>query len=229
MKRFYKKVAVAETDGGYAVELDGRTVKTPAKAVLTLPTEALARAVADEWDAQTETIDPDAMPLTRMANTAIDRLGRDTAPAVDEIAGFASADLLCYWAAEPRDLVERQAQAWTPILRWAEDRFGAKLKVVEGIMHEDQPEDAVAALKAAVADHAPYALAALHTLTTISGSLVLALAVAEGRVSAADAFTLSRVDEAFQEERWGIDEEAKARRDRLALEMSSAGRFLACL
>ncbi len=229
MKRFYKIVSVRQAGGGFQVELDGRGVKTPAKAALVLPTEALARAVAEEWDDQAETIKPDDMPLTRMANTAIDRISLNAEPVIDEIAGFAAADHLCYWAAEPRDLVERQAQAWMPLLSWVEERYGAKLVVVEGIMHKDQPEDAVAALRAAVAERDVFALAALHTVTTISGSLVLALAVADDRISAEDAFSLSQIDEAYQAERWGTDAEAEARRNRLAAEMSTAGRLFTLL
>ncbi|RMF12569.1 MAG: ATPase [Alphaproteobacteria bacterium] len=229
MKRFYKNVTVAARDGGFAVELDGRAVRTPAKTLLLLPTQALASALAEEWDRQGETVLPAEMPMTRMANTAIDRIGRNTGPVIDEISGYARADHLCYWAEHPRELVERQAQAWLPHLRWVEQRFGAKLQVVEGVMHQDQPEEVLSALHAAVAAFNAFELAALHTLTTITGSLVLALAVADGRLSAEDAFTVSQIDETFQIERWGVDAEAEARRKRLAGEMAAAGRFLICL
>lgn len=226
MKRFYKTVAAVPADGGFAVQLDGRTVKTPGRAALVLPSEGLAAAIAGEWDAQSETLVIDAMPLTRLANTAIDRVAANPGFVTDELAGFAASDLLCYWAEEPAELQERQARAWMPVLRWAEERHGAALVVAHGIIHREQPGQALRALKAAVQALDPFALSALHTLATGSGSLLLGLAVVDGQIGADEAFTLSQIDEAFQTERWGEDEEAQSRRAALAGEMIAAGRFL---
>lgn len=229
MKRIYKTATFSQDMAGYTILLDGRQVKTPQKAVLTLPTEPLAKAIADEWAGQVETIIPDRMPLTRFANTALDRVVPTPDPVIAEITSFGETDQVCYRAEYPRELVELQDRNWRPLLEWIEGRYGVALRVGTGIIHQPQPEDALIALRDAVAAHDPFALPALHTLTTISGSLVLGLAVSEGRIDARTAFDLGQLDETFQAELWGLDAEAEARRDRLRTEMEAAGKFLSFL
>lgn len=226
-KRFWKEAAVVQAPGGWQVQLDSRPVKTPAKAPLVLPTEALAQAVADEWRAQGAEIVPASMPLTKMANTAIDGVAHRHAEVVAHIAEWGGSDLLCYRAEAPVVLVARQAAGWDPWLDWAEQAFGARLVVTGGIMPVAQPADAVAALRAAVAGFDAFRLAALHDLVTIPGSLVLGLAVAHGRLTADQAFDLSRIDDDWQAEQWGVDEEAAESAARKRADIGHAGRFLA--
>jgi chaperone required for assembly of F1-ATPase len=225
MKRFYKEASIAEGEGGFAILLDGRRVKTPMHAALVLPTAALAEAVAEEWRAQGGQIVPHAMPLTKLANTAIDRVAGHEAAIVDQVMAYAN-DLLCYRAAAPADLAARQATEWDPLLAWAAERFGAKLTTQTGITHFQQPPEAVAALRRPVEAQNPFTLAALHNAATILGSLVLALAVAEGRLAAGEAFALSQLDERYQAERWGEDHEAVQRAQALAAELAAAERFI---
>jgi chaperone required for assembly of F1-ATPase len=225
-KRFYKAVSVAQEDGGHAVLLDGRAVKSPAKAPLLLPTAVLADAVAAEWDAQTDRIDANAMPMMSFAATTIDRVTPNRAHVIAEIAGFGRSDLLCYRAETPLTLVERQAQDWGEMLAWAEERLGAQLVVTEGLMPVDQPHAAVSRLHAHVEAHSDWELTPLHTVTTISGSLVIGLAVTQGRLDSARAFEIGELDETFQSELWGIDREAEDRRRRRRAELEAAERFL---
>lgn len=227
MKRFYKDAATRADGGGFQVLLDGRGVKTPAGAALVLPTAALAEAIAGEWRAQSDVIVPHAMPLLRLANTAIDGIAPDPAATLAAIARFGDDDLLCYRAAEPVVLARRQAEGWDPLLAWAGETLGARLTVTDGAVHVAQPEQALAALAAALAGHDAFALAGLHVVASISGSLVLALAAAAGRIDAARAFALSRIDEDFQAERWGRDGEAQARADHLAAEVGHACALIA--
>jgi len=207
-RRFWKEATVAEAEGGYDVLLDGRPVRTPGKAPLRLPTRGLALKVADEWNAQGEHLDPRSMPATRAANTAIDRLGQEREAVADMLAAYADADLLCYRADTPEELVARQAQVWDPLLDWAAERHGARLEPRRGVMHAPQDPQALARLAAPVHALPVFELGAFHDLVTISGSLVLALAVAEGRLDAETGWQLSRIDETWQEELWGRDEEA---------------------
>ena len=207
-KRFWKEAAVVETEGGYGISLDGRAVKTPAKAPLVVPTRAMAEAIAAEWDAQDGLIKPETMPWTRSANSAIDKLSIQRQAVIDMLAEYGGSDLLCYRVDQPEELVSRQNKGWDPILLWAEETFGAKLKTTAGLMPIAQDEAAVAALKAPIQELSNFELAAFHDLVAISGSLVLALAVIKGRLTSAEAFALSRMDETFQIEQWGKDEEA---------------------
>jgi chaperone required for assembly of F1-ATPase len=230
MKRFYKAAsAEAEADGGATVRLDGRPVRTPGKAALVLPTLALARAVAAEWDAQAEKVVPDTMPLMSLAATAIDRVipNRDVVAA--EAAGFAGTDLLCYRAESPLELAQREADVWDPVLDWARDRFDVRFEVARGLMPVDQPLETVPRFRAAVATRDPFELTALHVMTTAYGSLILALSVVEGAMSAERALEISRVDETYQSELWGVEEEAEKRHQRLYREVLAAERFLALL
>lgn len=230
MNRFYEEVsASASADGGYTVLLDGRAVKTPKRAMLSLPNAALADAIAAEWRAQGETIDPQAMPLTRMAFAVHDVVTPEREAVAEEVLKYADTDLLCYRAEDPPQLVARQARTWDPLLDWAAETYGARLKVGSGIRHVSQPPKAIAALQQAVARYDEFELAALHTATTITGSLILALALAEEEVNAEEAFAAATLDETFQGEKWGHDAEAEKRRQRLLSELTAAERFLRLL
>ncbi|MCK0142597.1 ATP12 family protein [Aliiroseovarius sp. F20344] len=208
-KRFWKETSVSETDGGYQVLLDGRAVKTPAKSSLVVPTKALAEAMAAEWDAQDEAIDPNTMPVTRMANSAIDKVSVQHAAVADMLAAYGDSDLLCYRATDPRELVTRQADKWDPILDWAVDSLGVRLKSVSGIMHEAQDAHSLRKMSDLVHALSPFELTAFHDLVSISGSLILAFSVTHQYLDAGAALELSRLDELWQEELWGKDEEAQ--------------------
>ena len=178
MKRFYKEAAVADVSGGFGVALDGKSVRTPARAILALPNAALAEAVASEWSAQGEEVESSSMLLMRLGCTAIDRVAPQREAIIDEVAGYGGADLLCYWAGHPAELQRRQAATWQPLLDWAERALGASLAVTEGVVHVTQEAPALAKLHTAVAAHDHWMLTALHTATTVTGSLVLGLALA---------------------------------------------------
>ncbi len=207
-KRFWKTATVEAAEGGFTVRLDARPVKTPAKRLLVVPTEGMAAVIAAEWDAQQGIIRPDTMPHTRGANSAIDKVTPLFDAVVDEIAGYGGSDLLCYRATDPEPLIARQAAVWDPLVDWAAQDLNAPLAVTAGIIPVAQPPAVLARLRGVVAGHSPFQLVALHDLVAISGSLVLGLAVARGRLSADDAFAVSRIDESWQIEQWGADEEA---------------------
>ncbi|HZW16778.1 MAG TPA: ATP12 family protein [Brevundimonas sp.] len=211
LKRFWKAVDVAQGEGGWSVTLDGRTPKTPAGARLTLPTEAAARLVADEWAAQGEFLDPATMPATRLASTAIDRVSQAREAVAEEIAAFAGSDLVCYLAEHPASLAEEQARAWTPWRDWAAIELGVHLEPVEGVIHRAQDPAAIARVREMALRLDDLALTGLAMVTPLLGSAVLALALQRGLLSGADAFELSRLDEAFQERQWGVDAEAADR------------------
>ncbi|MBO9379049.1 ATPase [Sphingomonas histidinilytica] len=229
MKRFYKQVSVEPVAGGHAIRLDGRPVKTPARADLALPTSALAHAVAAEWDAQTEEIDPRRMPLTGLANAAIDRIAPDPAAFAQGLAAYAETDLLCYRADGPAPLVARQAAIWDPLLDWARGRYDVHFETVAGIVHRRQPDETVQRLAAAVAAHDAFHLAALQPLVTIAGSLVIALAVVEGRIDAEKAFAAAHLDEMWQAEQWGEDALATEARENRRADFKAAARLLGLL
>ena len=209
-KRFWTEARAEPCEGGFTVRLDNRPVKTPAKVALVVPTLALAQAIAAEWDAQQGAVRPETMPVTRAANSAIDKIVPQRAEVVDIVAAYGGSDLLCYRAVGPEALVARQAAGWDPLLDWAAQAVGARLAVTRGVMHVAQDDGALARLTARVAAFTPFELAAVHDLVAISGSLVLGLAVTDGRLSAQEAWALSRIDEAWQVEQWGEDEEAAA-------------------
>jgi chaperone required for assembly of F1-ATPase len=211
----------------YQILLDGKSVRTPAKAALALPTHALAQAIAAEWESQGAHIDPETMPLTRIANSAIDGVASRRAEVAAEIVQYGASDLTCYRAEEPEPLVRRQAELWDPILAWARGGLGAEFRVVQGIMPVAQPDAARAALARALADVDIFSLAALHIITTLTGSALLALAHARGHIDADAAWAAAHVDEDFQVARWGEDAEAKARRGRRLAEMQAAAHLLA--
>lgn len=211
IKRFWTVADVSKDEGGWTVRLDGRTPKTPAGNTLTLPTEAAARLVADEWAAQGEFLIPGTMPATRLASTAIDRVSQTREPVAAEIAAYAGSDVVCYLAEHPTALIERQQAEWGPWRDWAARELGVELHTAEGIMHRPQATEALERVKALALEMDDHALTGLATAVPLLGSAVLGLAVQRGALSGAAALELSRLDEAFTEERWGVDEEAAAR------------------
>ena len=229
MKRFYRKVDTISAAAGHAVALDGRPIKTPAKLPLVLPSAALAVAIAAEWEAQEAEIRPAEMPLTRLASTAIDRVATRRPEVVRQIADYAATDLLCYRAAHPPELAARQQADWQPLVDWAALRYDAPLQIAVGVIPAGQPDASLRAFTAAVAEHDDWALAALHLATGACGSLVIALALAEGRIDAAEAFAASELDESFHIDAWGGDEEQALRRRGLFDDLAAAARFLSLL
>lgn len=224
-KRFWKEARAEECEGGFTVRLDGRAVKTPAKVALVVPTRAMAEAIAAEWDAQVGEVRPETMPVTRAANSAIDKIVPQRAEVVEIVAAYGASDLLCYRALGPEALIARQAAGWDPVLDWAAEALGARLVVTQGVIPVAQPAEAVAALTARVAGLSAFQLAAFHDLVAISGSLLLALAVIEGHLTAEEAWLLSRIDESWQVEQWGEDEEAAATEAGRRVAFDQASRF----
>jgi chaperone required for assembly of F1-ATPase len=225
-KRFYKDVAVANEGGNMAIRLDGKPVRTPGKAALALPSPALAEAVAEEWRAQGDRVDPRSMPLTRLANSAIDGVtGREQA-VIDDILGFAGSDLLCYRAAGPRGLTDAQTKHWDPVLAWAKESLDAPLVLSQGVTHVAQPAASLAKLKERLAGRDAFGLAALHVMTSLTGSALLALAVALGRLTPEEAWKAAHVDEDFQIGQWGEDAEAKTRRENRRRDFEAAARLI---
>jgi chaperone required for assembly of F1-ATPase len=230
MRRFYKEASTGPAEaGGFVVRLDGRPVMTPARRQLELPSPALADAVAAEWNAQEAKVDPRSMPLTGLANAAIDRVAPDKDAFARSLAKYGEGDLLCYRAEGPDQLVRRQAEAWDPLLIWARRRFDVDFTLVEGIIHRPQPAETVDRLARAVAARDPFPLAALSPLVTISGSLIVALALAEGAIDVEQAWAAANVDEAWQSEQWGEDALATAALEARRLEFEAARRFLELL
>ncbi|WIV51112.1 ATP12 family protein [Marivivens sp. LCG002] len=225
-KRFWKETSIAETDGGFQVLLDGRQVKTPAKTLLVVPTRALAEAIAQEWDAQEGEVDPTTMPVTRSANAALDKVAAQRDEVVAMLASYGGTDLLCYRASEPAELLERQQQAWDPLLDWLATNHHVRLAVGSGVMHVAQDAAGQETLHTAVKKFNNFEIAAFHDLVAMSGSLVIALAVAEGRVDVAEGWRLSRIDETWQEEQWGKDEEATELAEKKFKEFTTAARIL---
>ncbi len=227
MKRFYKQVAIAPVEGGFGVLLDGRPVKTPARNVLALPTEKLAAAIAAEWQGQGEEVAATSMPLLRLANSVIDGVITNREAVIDAILRFGENDLLCYRAHQPPDLVARQRQGWDPVLNWVRQHHGVQMTVAEGLTHIDQTPEALAGLRRVLETFDAFTLGGLHVVASITGSTVLALAVAEGGIFGAQAFELSRIDEIYQAEKWGEDAEAVKRTIALAHELDKAVELIA--
>ncbi|RST84327.1 ATPase [Aquibium carbonis] len=212
-KRFYEVVSVASVENGYGVHLDGRPVRTPGRGPLTVPTEAAARLVADEFGAQETEINPVRMPVTRLVNTVIEGVTLDPDAVIEDILRYAGTDLLSYRAQSPEKLVALQAQAWDPILAWARDRLGARLFLAEGVMHVEQPIEAIASIGAHLRrDPAAFRLGCLHMMTTLTGSALLALAVDADEIDAETAWGRAHVDEDWTISQWGEDAEAAAAR-----------------
>jgi chaperone required for assembly of F1-ATPase len=228
-KRFYKAATAAPLDGGFTVLLDGRGVKTPARLALVVPARALAEAMAEEWNGQKETIDPRQMWLTKLANTAIDRVRSRREPVIDEIAAFAGTDLVCYRADRPDALVERQAAHWQPLIEWAAAAFGARLKVTTGVAPIAQDAAALKSLRSVIAGADDFELAALHNAMSLTGSALIGLALLQKRLDALQAFAAAHVDEAWQAELCGEDEDEVLRLATRREELADTARFLGLL
>jgi chaperone required for assembly of F1-ATPase len=229
MKRFYKEAKIVAAGDAFGVQLDGKPLLTPGKRELRVPGRALAEAIAAEWQGQGITVKPIDLPLTRLVSTALDRVEPRRAEVVAEIAKYATTDLLCYRADEPRELIERQAQIWQPLLDWAEARFAAPLAVTQGILPVAQDPATLTAVERAIAAHDSLLLVALHVATTACGSVVLGLALLAERLSTEEAFAAAALDESFQIERWGEDAEQTQRRAALKEDIALAARFAALL
>ena len=224
-KRFYQAASVGE-GAPHPLLLDGRTVKTPAGNTLGAPPRALAQEIAAEWDAQGERVDPATMPLTRLANTVIDGVAPDPAPVAADVAQYLGSDLVCYRASTPEGLVAEQAEHWDPILEWTREAHGARFVLSEGVMFVAQPEGAIAAASGAIPSD-PWRLGAVSLITTLTGSALIALAIAAGRLSVDDAWAAAHVDEDWNMDFWGRDELAMQRRAARFADMQAAGTVLA--
>ncbi|MBC2776428.1 ATP12 family chaperone protein [Parasphingopyxis marina] len=229
MKRFYDEAKAVRTDRGWGIALDGRPVKTPARAALAVPSEQLGYGIAAEWNGQAEEIDPLSMPLTGLANAAIDRIAPDPEGFASELAVFGETDLFCYRVDSPAELAKRQYEAWDPLLDWAMRRYDIGFETTTDIVHRAQPDETVARLKAAVEAYDAFHLAPLSPLVRLSGSLIGALALVEGAFEEDAVWEATRLDEDWQEAQWGEDEEAIATRDAKRREFAAAMRFLRLL
>ncbi len=226
MRRFFKEAGIAKSESGFAVTLDGKVVRTSAGTALTLSSQALAEAIAQEWQVQGEKIDLHGMPLMRLAVAALDYVASDRDAVVASMLEYAKTDLLCYRIVEPADLAKRQAEAWQPLVDWAASRFDAPLAVTVELAATPQPTASLAALEAAISNLDDFRLTGLRGCTGICRSLILGLALTEGRIDAEAAWKLSQLDEDFQIERWGEDEEAKEQRAALRASLDAVERFL---
>jgi chaperone required for assembly of F1-ATPase len=222
-KRFYETVSVETEDGVYAIRLDGRSVRTPSRRVLVAPSRRIAEIIAAEWRGQGERIDPATMPATRLANTVIDGIADDPLPVRDDAARFAETDLLFYRADAPERLVERQRLSWDPIVAWAERLAGGRFVLGQGVMHVAQPPATLEGVRRVLSSETnPFRIAALHQMTTLTGSVLIALAVMHGHLDVDQAWVAAHVDEDWNIEQWGADEEAEARRARRFADMRAA-------
>lgn len=225
-KRFYRHAHVGEpVAAGYPLLLDDKLVKTPVRRALTAPTRPLAEQIAAEWNAQTETIDPARMPLTRLANAVIDAVADARGPVADEVAKYLGSDLLCYRAGQPEGLIERQTRTWDPILAWAREALDARFVFAQGVMHVAQPEETIAVLRAAIPSE-PWRLGAVSAITTLTGSGLLALALERGALEPDAAWAAAHVDEDWQISQWGGDDDALARRAYRRAEFDAAAMVL---
>lgn len=225
-RRFYRQVDVAPATAGWQIALDGKLLRSPAKAELILPTEQLALALRAEWDAQEDHVKPHTMPLMQLASTTIDRVILNHGKVAAETAGYAGSDLLCYRADMPEELVRRQMEIWQPLLDWGNRRFDTALRATTGIIAIEQSSDSLARFAQVVQALDPWQLTAIASLTGSTGSLILALAVLEQQLTAAEAVQAAQLDELFQAERWGDDAEAAQRRQAVAQDIADAARFL---
>lgn len=229
-KRFYSEASVVQVAEGYAVQLDGKPVRTPGKALLALPTRAAAQLVADEFAAQEETINPVSMPVLRLANTAIDGVVQDVQAVLEDVMRFSSSDLLCYRADAPEELVARQADAWDPVLDWVRSSLGARFFLAEGVMHVEQPRESISAVGLWLHQRAePFRMSAIHLMTSLTGSALLALAVEAGAIDADTAWSAAHVDEDWTIEHWGEDAEATERRKARRRDFDAAVALVAAL
>lgn len=229
MKRFYQKAESMPAVAGYGIAVDGRQVKTPAKHDLIVPNAALAAAIAAEWEAQQGEVRPATMPLTRLAGTAVDRSATRREAIVLQVANYAGTDLVCYRARHPPALAARQQAVWQPLIDWAVLRYDAPLVITSGVMPASQPPTSLRAFAAAVAEQDDFMLTALHAATAACGSLIIALALLEGRLDVAEAVAAAQLDECFQIEAWGEDAEQAERRRASAADVTAAAQFLSLL
>ncbi len=229
MKRFWETVGVVSGPEGHAIMLDGRPVRTPGRLALALPFAALAEAVADEWRAVEGDIDPRAMPLTGLANVAVERIAADPLPFAANLAAYAESDLLCYRAETPEPLVARQAAAWDPLLDWARQRYDVHIDVTNGIIHRAQPALTLIRLRDAVAARGPFELAGLSPVVTITGSIIAGLALIEGAATPDAIWAAAQIDEAWQAEQWGEDDWAVATRQAHRADFDAGAKFLKLL
>lgn len=227
LKRFWKEATVTPTDGGFTVLLDQRPVKTPGKNLLVVPTEAMARAIAAEWDAQQGPVRPETMPYTRGANSALEKVAPQFDEVVALLAAYGDSDLLCYRAPGPVELTGLQSEAWDPLLHWAQETLNVPLTVIIGVVHVPQPEPSLKRLHDLTAAHSHFQIAAFHDLVSLSGSLILALAVTHDRLSPDEAWAISRIDESYQISQWGVDDDAAALAETKRQAFHHAARFWA--
>ncbi len=228
-KRFWDAVTIEGSDSGFQVLLDGRVIKTPAKAAFEIPSRALAEAAAEEWAAQEGHVRPDSMPITRAVNSAIDKVQPQRQAVLDLLLEYCDTDLLCYRAESPEGLVARQTKEWDPCLHWIRATFGVQMIAVAGVIHHPQPPDVVPCFRAYTESWSPFQITGLHDLVVLSGSFVLGLAVLEGHLGAEEAWRLSRLDEDWQAEQWGVDEEAAEMAEVKRADFLAAARFLESL
>jgi len=227
-KRFYANAAIAEGEGGFSITLDGKPIKTPAGRLLIVPARAIAEMIATEWNAQGEIIDPVSMPASRFANSVVQGVVGKVGAVADDVAKYLGSDLLFYRAGHPEALVAREAEHWDPILFWAADSLGAHFMLCEGIMHVRQSDKAIAAARATLPSD-PWAIAALHVITTLTGSALLALALFHGVIPEEKAWAAAHVEEDWNAEKWGVDEELAARRAARLVDFTAAVRILQAL
>lgn len=226
MKRFYKQAGYrAVSEKGWQICLDGKPVRTPKSNLLTVDVESLAAAIANEWNAQTDKVVPDTMPLTRLANSVLDLMAEGRDDIVENLANYGKTDLVCYRAPHPPELRQQQDQAWDPFIDWAQDNHNITLTITESLSAVPQPADSLLRLKTLVAAHDDPGLAALHDFVTITGSLVIGLSVSAGAFTVDDAWAAARVDDTYQNQRWGKDTDAERTAARRHQELKDAARF----
>ena len=229
MKRFWKNASITRAEQGFGVQLDARPLRTPARALLIVPRETLAQAIAAEWNAVGEDVDPRLLPLTGLANAAIDRMTPELANYHAALARYGDSDVVAYRADHPDALVARQAAQWDPVVDWAAEQYGARLTILQGIMHQPQPAAALARLEQRVARCDAFETAALHQLVTLTGSLLLGLMLAEGAITPEAAWAAGQLDELWQEEQWGADALAVAARAEKRAAFDAAWHYLTLL
>ncbi len=225
LKRFYKKAHAGPVGDGFVVMLDGRPLKTPARTDLLVPVQGLAKAIVGEWEAQGDWIEHETMPLTKLANTALDRAEQARDEIIDDIVKFAGSDLICYLAEEPQELTMRQMAQWGPIIDWAAQGLGARFEVVMGVNHVEQPPQSLERIRSAIEDFDAFSLTALHAMTSLTGSALLTLALVAGLFDLFMVWQSAHLDEDFQNAKWGADAEAKADRERRWKEMQAADKL----
>ncbi|WP_336279373.1 ATP12 family chaperone protein [Bartonella sp. CB175] len=226
-KRFYKEVKIVCEERGFSILLDKCSVKTPAKRHFIVPTEAFAALVVQEFKNQKQVIDPEKMPVTRLVNTVIDGIVDDMQVVFEDLLRFVACDMIFYRAQTPKELVQRQCEQWDPLLDWAEEKLGARFNLTEGLMYVEQPREAIQAVSNYLRKiESPYMLAALHTITTLTGSALIALALSVGKITSDYAWDIAHLDENWMIEQWGADEEAMARRTYKKAEFDAAATII---